>query len=956
MKMQRLQRRGTGTEPDQIMMDSKRPRSMKRKIRTKKLIAVMLMICMIAAGTLTGTSQVLIPDGSNPDLQAAASSCPALKKITYKATGNERQDIIGFAMTQLGYAEGSGNNTYFGKWYGCNYNPWCAMFVVWSARQAGVTKDIIPSQANADRSWAKKQGVYYKSKQWGGSYKPKKGDLIYFSWSVRDWADHIGMVTGTGKENGTTYVYTIEGNKHDKVVEGSYALNNRYILGYASPKYRINGMPEPTTAPTDPSTSETADPGTTAPSGSGASYTLKYRDGLDETGNDEEDAIISPTTGYFGQDLTLSSTKFTRTGYTYKKWKVYRESGGSLVYLCKDTASGQTEKWYKSSSIPADYTKVTVDLGTALRINNEVSGTVYASPVWKKKKYTVTYDANGGTGTPEAQKKVHDKTLTLTTAVPSKTGYTFKGWSASSSASTADYQSGGAYTANKAVTLYAVWKFKAYKAEATANAKTRSGPGSSYAKVSSVSSGSTIKITDVSGSWGKLKDGTWIALKYTMRLGADAYTLEYTDGIDTTANDSMLISPVTVKYGKAVTTADAEYTREGYSYNEWKVYRLYNGNKRYFFLNKSTGEEGWYKESGGPAGWKQVTIAPGDKLTIKKSVGDKIFITPAWSPKVYKISYDANGGKSAPKAQKKKYGKNLKLSGDIPVRKFHKFMGWALTADATAAAYKAGGQFAENQDTTLYAVWKLTTFKVKTTSKLSKYKGPGTGYDVIGTLAKGKTVSVVKKDGGWGKLKNGGWIRLKFTKKLDEGGKKAAAAPGTVAKEPTKEPTKEQTVDQTKDQAKDQTKNPSKDQTQNTTSTEYKPKNPVDDMASGKVFTVKVLPDEGVNARGGPGLDHAVDTIFQKNLELKIIKVRNGWGQVEGSGNWILLKYTRIIDGYRIRIDSEDLNQRSGPGSNYDSKGYIKPGTYDITMINGAWGKVKATGYWVYLAYTKRVK
>ena len=897
----------------------------------------MLMVCMIATGTLTGASQVLIPDGNATDLEAAASSCPALKKITYTATGNQRQDIIGFAMTQLGYTEGSGNNTYFGKWYGCNYNPWCAMFVVWSARQAGVTKDVIPSQANADRSWAKKQGVYYKSKQWGGSYKPKKGDLIYFSWSVRDWADHIGMVTGTGKENGTTYVYTIEGNKHDKVVEGSYALNNRYILGYASPKYQVNGVPEPTT--TEPSTDPTSETGTT-PTGTGASYTLKYRDGLDATGNDEEDAIIPPVQGNFGQDLTLSSTKFTRTGYKYTKWKIYRESGGSLVYLCKDTATGQTEKWYKSDSIPADYTQVTPDLGTALRINTEVSGTIYASPVWKKKKYKVTYDANGGTGAPEEQKKTYDKALTLSSETPSRIGYTFKGWSTDASATQAEYQPGDTYSVNKALALYAVWKFKAYKAEVTANVKTRSGPGTSYAVVSSVSSGTTVKITDVSDGWGKLKDGTWIALKNTMRLGADSYTLEYTDGVDSTSNDSMLIPSITVKYGKSFTAADTDYTREGYSYSKWKVYRLRNDNKWYFYLKDSTGEEGWYKDNDAPDGWSKITLAPGDKLTIKKSVGDKIYITPVWSAKVYKIRYDANGGKSAPKAQEKKYGKTLKLSETIPERKYHKFLGWALTSDASQAVYKAGGEFSENQDTTLYAVWKLTTFKVKTTAKLSKYKGPGKGYAVIGTIGKGKTVSIVKKDSGWGKLKKGGWIRLKHTKKvLESGGKKAVSTPTT-----------------TQSQTKDQTKDKTKDQTQTSSSTEYTPKNPVDDMASGLVFTVKVLPDEGVNARGGPGLDHAVDTIFQKGLELRIIKVRNGWGQVEGSGNWILLKYTRIIDGYRIRIDSEDLNQRSGPGSNYESKGYIKPGTYDITMINGAWGKVKATGYWVYLAYTKRVK
>ncbi len=923
--MQGQQSRKPDTGPDRKTTDSRRLKSMKRNMRTKKIIAVILLVCMALTGTMTGASQALLPDGNPTDLEASAASCPALKKITYTATGNQREDIIGFAKTQLGYAEGSGNNTYFGKWYGCNYNPWCAMFVVWSARKAGVTKDVIPSQANADRSWAKRQGVYYKSKQWGGSYKPKKGDLIYFSWSVRDWADHIGMVTGTGKQGGTTYVYTIEGNKHDKVVEGSYAINNRYILGYASPKYLKNGKVEEPTEEPEETTETTTETGSEPPTGTGEAYTLKYRDGLDATGSDEEDAIIPPVKGFFGGDLMMSDKRFKRTGYTYSNWKVYRESSGTLVYLCKDTATGQTEKWFRSSAIPADYTQVKVPLGTALKINDQVSGTIYASPVWKKKKFKVTYDANGGTGAPEVQKKTYGKTLTLTTSVPSRTGYTFQGWSSSSTASSADYQPGGTYSADEAATLYAVWKFKAYKAEATAGVKTRSGPGTSYDKSSSVKSGSTIKIVDVSGSWGKLEDGSWISLKYTMRLGAKSYTLEYTDNVETTANDTMVIAPVTVKYGKSVSVENADFSRTGYKYSKWQVYRLINGDKHYLCLNQSN-EEGWYKLSKVPNGWKQFTLKPGENLTIRKSVGDRIFIAPVWTPEVYKISYDANGGKSAPKAQKKEYGKALKLSKDKPSRKLHEFLGWAAASDADEAQYKAGGTFKENQDTTLYAVWKSTVFKVRTTAKTEKHKGPGKDYEVTGTLAKGKIVTIVRKEDGWGKLKNGGWIRLKDTKKADDS-RKSASKPSTENDSDTQKDSDEGTA----------------------------PKNPVNDMAKGPTFTVRILADDGVNARSGPGVDYAVDTIFQKDLELTIIKVKNGWGQVEGSGTWILLKYTRITKGYKIRIDSDDLNQRSGPGSNYESKGYIEPGTYDITMINGAWGKVKATGYWVYLAYTKRV-
>ncbi|MBQ8208222.1 MAG: leucine-rich repeat protein [Clostridia bacterium] len=78
-------------------------------------------------------------------------------------------------------------------------------------------------------------------------------------------------------------------------------------------------------------------------------------------------------------------------------------------------------------------------------------------PVVPPATYTVAYDANGGTGAPEAQTKTENVELTLSTAVPTYTGYTFKGWSTSADGEV-EYAAGAAYTANANVTLYAVWE------------------------------------------------------------------------------------------------------------------------------------------------------------------------------------------------------------------------------------------------------------------------------------------------------------------------------------------------------------------------------------------------------------------------------------------------------------------------------------------------------------------
>lgn len=133
----------------------------------------------------------------------------------------------------------------------------------------------------------------------------------------------------------------------------------------------------------------------------------------------------SAQTKWKDQTLTLSSTKPTRTGYSFLGWS---------------TSSTATAATYSAGS---NYTA-----------NSAI--TLYA--VWKANTYQVTYDANGGSGAPSAQTKTYGTTLKLSTTIPTRTNYTFKGWATSASATTATYSAGGNYTSNAAVKLYAVWE------------------------------------------------------------------------------------------------------------------------------------------------------------------------------------------------------------------------------------------------------------------------------------------------------------------------------------------------------------------------------------------------------------------------------------------------------------------------------------------------------------------
>ena len=157
-----------------------------------------------------------------------------------------------------------------------------------------------------------------------------------------------------------------------------------------------------------------------------ASYTVTYN-------MNGGSGSISSQTKYYGKTLTLSSTKPTRTGYSFQGWAT--SASGSVAY-----ASG------------ASYTA-------------NAGVTLYA--VWKANTYAIKYNANGGTGAPTAQTKTYGKALTLSTVKPTRSNYNFKGWATSSTATKATYAAGASYTANAAATLYAVWELAYVKPRIT---------------------------------------------------------------------------------------------------------------------------------------------------------------------------------------------------------------------------------------------------------------------------------------------------------------------------------------------------------------------------------------------------------------------------------------------------------------------------------------------------------
>ncbi len=193
---------------------------------------------------------------------AMTLTASAAYENTHVNTGNMAADIVAVAQTQVGYLEGSlggtvaGSNNLqkYGQWYDNNVDyigvqraAWCAAFVSWCAKEAGVPSSIVYYHAYCPYgvNWFKNQGRFQYAASRGGSYVPKAGDIVYFAPAGSSTSSHIGIVRYAS--NG--YVYTIEGNTSPQqgeynegggVFAKSYALSYNRLLGYGIPAYQDN--------------------------------------------------------------------------------------------------------------------------------------------------------------------------------------------------------------------------------------------------------------------------------------------------------------------------------------------------------------------------------------------------------------------------------------------------------------------------------------------------------------------------------------------------------------------------------------------------------------------------------------------------------------------------------------------------------------------------------------------
>ena len=223
-----------------------------------------------------------------------------------------------------------------------------------------------------------------------------------------------------------------------------------------------------------------------------------------------------------------STTPTTPTTPTVKKYTVsFDSNGGSSV-------ASQTVEEGKKASKPSNPTRSGYTFagwtlnGSAYDFNSAVKGNITLVAKWNKNvnKYTVSFNSNGGSSV--ASQTVEEGNKATKPSDPTRSGYTFAGWTLNGSA----YNFSSAVTGN--ITLVAKWNQKSYTIKISAV------DDYSPARVLSVyENGSKITVKEI-----RYSDGTYLCsgsnpnVNKNVIAGETSFIVVLSDGTQVTARVS----------------------------------------------------------------------------------------------------------------------------------------------------------------------------------------------------------------------------------------------------------------------------------------------------------------------------------------------------------------------------------------------------------------------------------
>jgi len=392
---------------------------------------------------------------------------------------------------------------------------------------------------------------------------------------------------------------------------------------------------------------------------------------------------------------TYYTINFNANGGSGAAPSAQKVKDGSSINLPNESGLSKTNYTFDGWNTKADGTGTDYSAGSSYTPTATI--TLYAK--WNSKQYTITYNANGGSGTVPASQTVNaGSSITLPSGDGlSKTGYTFGGWNTNSSGTGTNYNVGALYTPTGTISLYAKWDAAGtttYTVTYNINGGTGTTPtaqtvnaGDSVTLASGnifLRSGYTFNgwSTNNSGTdpvypagFSYVPTNTIILYAKWDAAGTTTYTVTYNinGGTGTTP------AAQTVNAGNSVTLAsDDGFSRSGYTFGGWNVNLEGTGD------NLTAG----------------TTYVPTGTITLYAKWN-------AAGITAYTVTYNINDGTgTTPAAQTVNAGDSVTLASDDGFSKSgYTFGGWNESQYGTGENHTAGTSYVPIDTITLYAKW-----------------------------------------------------------------------------------------------------------------------------------------------------------------------------------------------------------------------------------------------------------
>lgn len=461
-------------------------------------------------------------------------------------------------------------------------------------------------------------------------------------------------------------------------------------------------------------------------------------------GNNSTSGSVTSETGVlpYGSVTLASGSTLSRTGYEFAGWNTnssgtgtnyavgdsYQVLYGNKTVYAKWTASTNTVT-FKSNYTggPSDITQtITSDTATALRANtftragylfagwtanadgtgtsytNEqsvsIAGALTLHAKWTANTNTVTYNSKGGSSVANGS-FVTGGSIASAPTPPTRTGYSFDGWTATDGGSTVisfPYSPG----ATSGITLYAKWTENTYTITYNVNGATGSPERATdtytytsgavtLANVGSMAkTGYRFDGWQVNGTTTKLSSTYTPSANVTLeaRWNAASYTITYFSNSGGTAPNAD-----TYTTGNTALTLPTQgsMVRTGYTFNGWST----------TINDVST------KIANSQSSATLTTTAPVNLFAL-------------WTAVDYNITYsneNSTGGSVPTDTTDYNIGDTLivKANSGTLVRTGYSFAGWTLTSGGSGTAYQSGDTYTVGSaDLTFYPKWTANTYNI----------------------------------------------------------------------------------------------------------------------------------------------------------------------------------------------------------------------------------------------------